>query len=243
MSACKLQACSAASVIGGPVPAAAHPALRVPRTLSCVCAPHAACLAGGPHHVPSAGMLRTRCDRLGGQLGVIAGQRPRQQPGFVRLHACGFCPELCLAGSASAAGLWAVGGEQPLTECTHSAADGCAPPTAPVQASIANTASAACGICCASSATSTTTSGEPHTRTHGCGAAGRPWYSKEGKGSNERPVSLCTCGRELPLDLQKKVGPLPDGFLHYFTSRCVQTDNTLGSPANTLREGPPACSA
>ncbi len=32
-------------------------------------------------------------------------------------------------------------------------------------------------------------------------------------------VSYPVLGRELPLDLQKKVGPLPDGFLQYFTSR------------------------
>ena len=30
--------------------------------------------------------------------------------------------------------------------------------------------------------------------------------------------SLPAC-RELPLDLQKKVGPLPDGFLTYFAAR------------------------
>lgn len=39
------------------------------------------------------------------------------------------------------------------------------------------------------------------------------------------PLTIASCpvllGRELPLDLQKKVGPLPDGFLHYFTSRWV----------------------
>lgn len=97
-----------------------------------------------------------------------------------------------------------------------------------VQASTASTATAACETCCVSSATSTTTFGAAagcHLRAMPCACPSAGALPDCGWLGNlcARCVAASSplACRELPMELQKKVGPLPDGFLAYFATRHV----------------------